>query len=64
MLVSSSDSRAERLELKEKKKRKVYGDKETGYELQDLFRINDGKSVADKHQPMMKPGRATHRDVM
>lgn len=44
MHVSGSyDASIEKLELIEKKKakRKVYQDQETGYELQDLYRIND-----------------------
>ena len=43
----SFDSNIEKLELIEKKKskRKVYQDQETGYELQDLYRINDSLNL-------------------
>lgn len=63
MLVSSSDSRAEKLELKEKRRRKVYSDQETGYELQDLFRVNDGRKTTDG-KPVTAFGRATYKEVM
>ena len=42
MLVNLSyDNRVEKLNILERRRRKVYQEQETIYELQDLYRIND-----------------------
>ena len=41
LMPGSYDSRCEKLDLKEKRKRKVYQELESPYELQDLYRVNE-----------------------
>ena len=42
MLVKDSlDARGERLELRERRGRKVYTEVESSYELQDQYRVNE-----------------------